>query len=188
MARRYEFGDGYTPEEAYAVPQYQRGSYWGNGPGGSMTQGPQQGAQVVTAGISAGQGSTVLRGGDAAGGMYQEAADVPQPNREGFKASSSAGRALTDGSETLARAQGDAMTTALSGMGRAQLDYNQGRADLREWADIEKQNMKAQREQKADSQKRKKGGGVLGAIGTIAGSLIGGPIGAGVGALGGLFG
>jgi hypothetical protein len=188
MARRYEFGSEYTPEEAYAVPQYQRGSYWGNSQGGSLTQGPQQGVPAMTPpGISGGQASTGLRSGEIMGNMREAESGVATPNNEGFKASSNAGGTFASSGEALSKAQGNAATTALAGTGQAMMDRKQGYDDLIDWMGTETRNIQASNEQKADSRK-KKGGGIFGAIGTIAGSLVGGPIGAGIGALGSLFG
>lgn len=185
MARRYEFDDQYTPEQAYAVPQFRRGVYDQAGSGGSMAQGDQpRAAAAVT--VEAQGAPTGLRAGEIMGNMRQAAADVAEPNREGFKASQDAGSAFADSSTALSESQADAMGTAMAGTNQALLDRSQGRAELQSYMNRELMSIQAANEQKADS--RRRGGGVVGAIGSIVGGLVGGPVGAGIGALGGLFG
>jgi len=185
MARQrgYEFDEQFTPEQAYAVPQFRRGNYEGGSRGGSMAAGDGAWQGVQLAAPESGNG---LRAGQIMGNMREAAVNVATPNREGFKTSSEASDLFAESGEALSEAQGDAYNQALSGTGQALLDRSRGRAELNSRLSREMMSIQAANEQTADS--RKKGGGVLGAIGSIVGGIVGGPVGAGIGALGSLFG
>jgi len=187
MARDYNFSNSYTPEQAYATPmQFQRGSYWSNQQGGSAARGQEPEREAgVTVEVNGEQPG--LRAGQIMSNMREAEGSQAAPQRDGFKTSQDSGKAFSEGNTALNNAQANAMSTALKGTGQAMMDRKQGFDDLIDWMGTETRNIQAQNEQKADSRK-KGGGGIFGAIGTIAGSIIGGPIGAGVGALGSLFG
>jgi hypothetical protein len=106
-----------------------------------------------------------------------------QPVREGFRATRDGQDAFAGEGEATAKAMGNLGNQAL----KSQANYIDAFQQQQSWMMREARNIQATNEQTADSRK-KKGGGLLGAIGGIAGSLIGGPIGGIVGAASSLFG
>ncbi len=184
MAMNYRRG-AYDAEEQnpYAVSgqaqsaPFQRGSY-----GGSMAADFRQAMTPArTVGWQAGE-ETGERQARIQRDMQIGAQDSVQPVREGF-------RAIRDGQDVMA-GESEATAQAMGKLGgqalKSQADYIDTFQQQLSWTNRELRNIQAFNEQKADS--RKKGGGLLGAIGGIAGSLIGGPIGGIVGAASSLFG
>lgn len=174
MARRYgyEFDERYTPEQAYAVPQFRRGVYDQAESGGSMASGEEP-RSVAAVTIEAQNEPTGLRAGQIMSNMREASMDVAEPNREGFKAASDASSSFAESNEALSEAQGDAYSQAMSGTGQALLDRSRGRAELNSRLSREMMNIQAANEQRAHS--RRRGGGVVGAIGSIVGGIVGGP-------------
>lgn len=193
MARDYEFGPGLTPEQVYAPSPFRRGSYYGEDRGGSLASfepmtpiesEPKSVAQVT---IEAQAEPTGLRAGQILRNMREAGDSQAQPATEGFQVARNASDVFVEDAEGVNRAKGQAAATAMAGTNQAVMDTRQNYYDLLDWMSTETRNIQAGNEAKADS-RRRGGGGVLGAIGTIAGSIIGGPIGAGIGAVSGLFG
>ena len=190
MARDYNFSSSYTPEEAYAPPAatpFARRS-WDSDRGGSLAVSAPE--PVRSRFSAAGEQQAGSRAGQIMDNMRAAAASDPVgPNREGFRASSNAGRSFASGNEALAQAQGSATATALDGMGQALMQKSQGFADARLWEEQQQQAMRDYNAQQKAAKKKKKKGGIFGAIGGVVGSIFGGPTGGAVGGtLGGLIG
>jgi hypothetical protein len=189
MARDYNFSSSYTPEQAYAppAPSSLAKRDWDRERGGSVAGAAPEPMQSRFS--AAREQPTGSRSGQIMDNMRAAAASDPVgPNREGFKASSNAGRSFASANEALAQAQGSAAATALAGTGQALMQKSQGFADARLWEQQQQQAMLDYNAQQKAAKKKKKGG-IFGAIGTVVGSIFGGPVGAAAGgALGGLIG
>jgi len=191
MRRNYEFSGSYTPEQAYAPPgavQFTKRD-WGDGQGGSLASSAPEPVQRLS---SAATGQSAAPGpGRAMDSVRAAAENGPvRPNQEGFRASSDAGRAFASGSEALSQAQGSAAAMALDGTGQALMQRSQGLADAKLWEEQQYVTRNYSEQQKAT---KNRSGGLLGAIGSVVGSVFGGPAGGAIGgvagkALGGLFG
>jgi hypothetical protein len=189
MARDYSFSSNYTPEQAYAPPSATPFSRreWDRDRGGSLASSAPESALSQ---LSAAQEQPVgSRAGRIMDNMRAAESDAVQPNREGFRASSNAGRSFASANEALAQTQGSAAATALAGTGQALMQKSQGFADARLWEEQQQQAMRDYSEQQKAAKKKKKKGGLFGAIGGIVGSIFGGPVGGAIGGtLGGLIG
>jgi hypothetical protein len=175
-----------APEEnPYAVQglagngaPFQRGNY-----GGSMAADFKGGfvpAPVQTVGRQAGEGAGEHQ--SRIQDYIQAAGEATvKPVREGFRAIQDAQGVMAGEGEAAAEAMGQLGNQALKG----QAGYIDAFQQQLSWTNRELRNIQAANEQKADS--RKGSGGLIGAIGGIAGSLIGGPIGKIVGGVSGLF-
>ena len=193
MARDYNFSSSYTPEQAYAPPAATPFAKrnWAGDRGGSLAASAPEPVQSRFS--AAEEQPTGSRAGRIMDNMRAAAASDPAgPIREGFRASSNAGRSFTSGNEALAQAQGSATAAALDGTGQALMQKSQGFADARLWEEQQQQAMRDYSEQQRAQQKatkKKKSNGIFGAIGGVVGSIFGGPIGGAIGgALGGLIG
>ena len=169
---------GFREGNPYAVPPQLTPLRRGNYEGGSLLsqdQGPfGAGARKVgQSGYATGNLQSGSQGATQALGSERMA-----PVKEGFKAFSDAQDAMTGELGAGVQAMGNLGSQGL----KAQSDFMDSFVGQRAWLTQEEGRMKEYKKAR-DAQKPKGGGGLLGAIGGIAGSLIGGPIGGGVGRL-----